>query len=55
MGKWPLTSKGFWGSVIIIAAAAYTALTMDFERAIPLFGTGLALLGIRHHLEEIKK
>jgi len=53
MGYWPWSSKGFWGALIVTAAGIYTFITEDVKTGIILFGTGLALLGIRHHLEEM--
>jgi len=55
MKHFPFKSKGFWGSVFVIVAAAYQLITGDYETAAALFGIGLSLLGIRHKLEYVRK
>jgi len=51
IGEFPFKSKGFWGGVIVIAAAIYYVYLQQFQEAIKLFGIGLSLIGIRHALE----
>jgi len=51
IGEFPLRSKGFWGSVILMVVAIYYVYLGQIEEAIKLFGIGLGILGIRHHLE----
>jgi len=52
MGNFPWESKGFWGALIVLAAAAYRLSTGDVVGAASLFGIGLSLLGIRHAYEK---
>jgi len=51
IGVFPWSSKGFWGSVIVILSACYYVYLGQLEEAIKLFGIGLGLLGIRHAFE----
>jgi len=51
IGVFPWSSKGFWGSVIVILCACYYVYLGQLEEAIKLFGIGLGLLGIRHAFE----